>query len=86
MILRAVWLLMLLTVFTLSAAPAREFKVGDLLWKPYSKGSVTLSADKVFTVIDNHDKSGAGITCKMPVEPGKIYTPINKNLTRCFNG
>ena len=73
MIMRAVGLLMLLAAFTLPAAPSREFKAGSLLWKSYSNGSVTLSADKVFTVIDNHDKSSAGITCKVPVEPGKIY-------------
>ena len=85
-----VFLLLLLSTVSLLAAPPREFKVGDNLWRCYSKGKVLRTAANEFRIIDADDKNGAGLTCTRDANPGERlqfagkFKALNNNVEKLF--
>lgn len=85
-----VFLLLLLSAVPLLAAPPREFKVGDNLWRCYSKGKVLRTAANEFRIIDADEKNGAGLTCTLPASTGERlqfsgkFKALNNDVEKLF--
>jgi len=87
---RVFLLFWLLSAVLLQAAPPREYKIGDQLWRCYSKGKVIRVADNEFRIIDAIDKTGAGLYCTLPVKPGErlsfsgSFKALNGDVEKLF--